>query len=168
MGCIGLGLGVAVSVMFVLAGGLLASFLILGMSWVLGGAFVFSLRFFMGGRVREFLLLPRLLHWLGSPGLVLVWLLAVVVGPFGGGRCIMVDFGLLLLLPFFLWLLCWWFWRFVGPVLGPCWGCVLLLLSCRLLLGFGMVFCVVSLSPELSKIPGTVEKNIRNHIMKVL
>ena len=48
MGCIGLGLAVAVGVVFGLAGGLLASFLILGMSWVGGGAFVFSLGFFMG------------------------------------------------------------------------------------------------------------------------
>ena len=48
MGCIRLGLGVAVGMVFSVAGGLLASFLILGMSWIGGGVFVFSLEFFMG------------------------------------------------------------------------------------------------------------------------
>ena len=55
---------------FSLAGGLLASFLILGMSWVGGGVFVFSLEFFMGA---GHLLSAQLLHWWRSPGPDLVW-----------------------------------------------------------------------------------------------
>ena len=72
MGCISLGLGVAIGVMvFGLASVLLASFLIMGMSWVGGGVFVFSLEFFMG---TGHLLSSQLLHWWGSLGPDLVWL----------------------------------------------------------------------------------------------
>ena len=80
----GLGLGVAVGVVFGLADGLLASFLILGMSWVGGGAFVFSPGFFMGGGCGDYFCLLLCctalvgISWTGSG----VAFLGVIAGTF--------------------------------------------------------------------------------------